>query len=86
MIRSSSSRVVERDVAVDDVFDDDGALERIPEAHHRVDAGARLSAIAARAVVARLLLRRDLLVAHLLQFFLRAVAAIRVARLQELRR
>ena len=85
MIRSSSCSVLERDVAVDHVLDDHDALDGIPEAHDRIDARARLGAMPARAVVARILLGGELLVAHLLQLFLGAVAAIRVACLQELR-
>jgi hypothetical protein len=78
-------RVLESDIAVDHVLDDHCALDRVPEAHDRIDARARLGAMPARAVVARILLRRELLVAHLLKLFLGAVAAVRVARLQELR-
>ena len=51
----------------------------IPEAHDRRHALERLAAIAAAAVVARLLLGGELGVAHLLQLFLRAIAVICLA-------
>jgi hypothetical protein len=77
--------VIEHHVAVDHVFDHDRAVDRILESHHRIDAGTRLPAVPARAVVARLQLRRGLPVAHFLQLFPGAVTAVRVARLEELR-
>jgi hypothetical protein len=77
--------VVEGDVAVDHVLDDHVAVHRILETHHRVDTFARLRTVATRTVIARILLGCGLPGAHLLQLFLRAVTAIRMTGLQELR-
>ena len=80
MIRSSSSVFCERDRAVHDVLDHDRALVRIAEAHHRVRRPSRgRGAVPAAAVVARLLLARELRRAHRVELFLGAVAVIRLA-------
>ncbi len=79
MIRSSSSTFWNVTLPCTASFDDHGAFGRVLEAHDRRDARNRLLAVAAAAVVARLFLARELVVAHLLEFFLRAVTVIRLA-------
>ena len=77
--------VLERHGAVHQVFDHDGAVQRILEAHDRLHAGTRLGAIAAKAGIARLFLARGLLRAHVVQLLLRAVAVIGSAGGEHLR-
>ncbi len=74
--------VLERYRSVDQVLDDDGAVSWIAEPHDGADAFARGRAIAADACVARLLLPRDLLLAHRVQLLLGAVAVIGSAVIQ----
>jgi hypothetical protein len=76
--------IFEGDIAVHEVMHHDLALERILEADDRLDAGTRVATIAPAAVVTRFFLARHLFAAQLLEFFLGAVAAIRLAGCEEL--
>jgi hypothetical protein len=76
--------VAEHHPAMHQVLDHDLAVERVLEADDRVDARPRVGAVAPAPVVARLLLARHLLRAQLVELFLGAVAAVRLALRQQL--
>src|SRR5262249_30777510 len=72
-------RILEGHCPMDEVMHHHFARERILEAHHGSYTGARLSALAADAGIARLLLASDLRLAQRIEFLLGAVAAIGAA-------
>ncbi len=89
-VRARDDQVVElarleHDRSVHDVLNDHLPLVGAAKAHHRIHARPRVRARPAAAVVARLLLARELRRAPLLELLLAAVAVVGVAVGQELR-
>ncbi len=89
-VRAGDDKVVElgvfeRYAALDKIIDDHASRKWILEAHHRLHPGWwRGLAFAATPVVAWLLFACKLLGTHGIEFFLRTVAVIGLARVQQL--